>query len=83
MKSKYDDATLEKLRRLHAEGLSYETIAKRVGVGKNKISSLVHRLGLPPRPSPIREAEKKPPATGKGNLRRVVPSLAELLGEKT
>jgi GcrA cell cycle regulator len=83
MKTKYDDATLEKLRKLHAEGLSFDMIARRVGIGKNKINSLVHRLGLPPRPSPIRKTEKKPPATGKGNLRRVVPSLAELLGEKT
>lgn len=44
---------LETLALLWADGLSMSQIAERLGTGKNSVVGKVHRLGLPPRPSPI------------------------------
>ena len=47
-----------RLENLWAEGLSMSQIGDRLGVSKNSISGMAHRMGLPARPSPI-----KPSAT--------------------
>jgi GcrA cell cycle regulator len=45
---------LDELRRLVAEGHSYNEIGKRLGCSKNAALSQAHRLSLPARPSPIK-----------------------------
>jgi GcrA cell cycle regulator len=44
------------LRRLWAEGHSTANIGQKMGVSKNAVVGKAHRLGLEPRPSPIRRA---------------------------
>ena len=46
------------LRRLWDEGLSTAEIGRRLGVSKNAVVGKAHRLGLPPRQSPIRRAPR-------------------------
>ncbi len=41
------------LRTLWAEGHSTAEIGRRMGISKNAVVGKAHRLGLPPRPSPI------------------------------
>ncbi len=52
--------------RLWNEGLTTAEIGKRIGVSKNAVVGKAHRLGLPPRPSPIKRGKRpraRPPAT--------------------
>ncbi len=57
----WTDAIIAELRRLWAEGLSTAEIGRRLGVSKNAIVGKAHRLGLDPRPSPIRRGEVAKP----------------------
>jgi GcrA cell cycle regulator len=50
----WTEAVIAELRRLWAEGLSTAEIGRRLGVSKNAVVGKAHRLGLDPRPSPIR-----------------------------
>ena len=53
---------IEEVTRLWNEGLTTAQIGKRIGVSKNAVVGKAHRLGLAPRPSPIRrEASLRPP----------------------
>jgi len=45
---------IAEVTRLWGEGLTTAEIGKLVGVTKNAVVGKAHRLGLPPRPSPIR-----------------------------
>ncbi|MDP7344875.1 MAG: GcrA family cell cycle regulator, partial [Alphaproteobacteria bacterium] len=45
---------IAEVTRLWDEGLTTAEIGKLVGVTKNAVVGKAHRLGLPPRPSPIR-----------------------------
>jgi GcrA cell cycle regulator len=75
----WNDETIARLRTLWNEGLSTAEIGRRIGVSKNAVVGKAHRLGLPPRPSPIRRdasgsTTPRPPAP-----RRVVgPTLPPL-----
>ena len=50
----WTEAVIAELRSLWAEGLSTAEIGRRLGVSKNAVVGKAHRLGLDPRPSPIR-----------------------------
>ena len=45
---------IAEVTRLWSEGLTTAEIGKVVGITKNAVVGKAHRLGLPPRPSPIR-----------------------------
>ena len=45
---------IAEVTRLWSEGLTTAEIVKVVGITKNAVVGKAHRLGLPPRPSPIR-----------------------------
>jgi GcrA cell cycle regulator len=47
---------IAEVTRLWGEGLTTAEIGKAVGVTKNAVVGKAHRLGLPPRPSPIRRS---------------------------
>lgn len=49
-----------KLTELWDAGLSMSAIGERMHLGKNSVVGKVHRLGLPPRPSPIRPRKEIP-----------------------
>ncbi len=58
------DWTTETIARLHAlwlEGHATAEIGRRMQVSKNAVVGKAHRLGLPPRPSPIRRDGSDPP----------------------
>jgi GcrA cell cycle regulator len=68
-----------RLRQLWDQGLSGREIGLAMGKTKNSVVGRVHRLKLPPRPSPIREAgsarvTSSPPARGSSRPGRVAPS---------
>jgi len=50
----WDEAMIASLRALWTEGHSAAEIGRRLGISKNAVVGKVHRLDLPPRPSPIR-----------------------------
>jgi hypothetical protein len=62
----------ERLRKMHDAGLSFGEIGYKLGCGKNSAISKCRRLGLAPRPSPIREKGSR------NNRRRIVISLPHL-----
>lgn len=53
---KYTPAVLAKMRQLWDDGHSVSDIAQQLGRGytKNAVMGKIHRLGFPPRPSPIK-----------------------------
>ena len=54
---RWDDADeIAVLIQLWCEGHSTAEIGRRIGRGKNAVIGKVHRLGLDPRPSPLRRA---------------------------
>jgi hypothetical protein len=55
----WTDAAILRLCELYGQGLSTAAIGADLRCGKNAVVGKCHRLGLPPRPSPIRRA---PPA---------------------
>ena len=52
--TEWTDTMIGRLRELWDEGHSAQQIGNHMGVSKNSILGKVHRLDLPPRPSPIR-----------------------------
>ena len=73
----WNGTTIARLRQLWAEGMSTAAIARAMNVSKNAVVGKAHRLLLPPRPSPIKAGTGTPKGV---SVRRVVPTLATLLG---
>jgi GcrA cell cycle regulator len=65
---------IDTLRDLWSQGHSTAEIGRRMGVTKNAIVGKAHRLDLPARPSPIRQAE----AGGSATAPRRKPSVRDL-----
>jgi GcrA cell cycle regulator len=65
--------TIAQLRQMWADGVSTPEIGRRLGVSKNSAVGKIHRLHLPPRPSPIRprtgdQPKPRPRAALRGTL---------------
>jgi GcrA cell cycle regulator len=56
----WNDETIEILKTLWAEGRSTSESGRKMGIGKNAVIGKAHRLGLPPRPSPILRSKTAP-----------------------
>ena len=52
----WTEEQIDQLKDLWSEGLSTSEIGRKLGVTKNAVVGKAHRLGLPPRPSPIKRA---------------------------
>jgi GcrA cell cycle regulator len=75
----WNDETIVRLRTLWAEGLSTAEIGRRIAVSKNAVVGKAHRLGLEPRPSPIRREGSGGPLLRQSAPRRIVgPTLPPL-----
>lgn len=63
----WTDERIQELSRLWQAGLSASEIGKRLGISKNAVVGKAHRLNLPSRPSPIKQApaQKGTPASGR------------------
>ena len=81
----WSDKENAELKRLWATGLSSAKIGKSMGKTKNSIIGRAHRLGLPARPSPIRDAKSaairvekpikpKPPILSELPVMKVLPA---------
>lgn len=70
--------TIAHLRTLWTEGDSTAEIGRRMGISKNAVVGKAHRLGLPPRPSPIlgRDTGERPRT--RAHIRLGNPSLPPL-----
>ncbi|MBE1237955.1 global cell cycle regulator GcrA-like protein [Phaeovibrio sulfidiphilus] len=55
----WNDDTVERLKKLWADGLTTGDIGKQLGVSKNAVVGKAHRLGLKARPSPIKRTKKE------------------------
>ncbi len=75
----WNDDTIARLRALWAEGHSTAEIGRRISVSKNAVVGKAHRLGLEPRPSPIRRGGEGSLAPRPAAPRRAVgPTLPPL-----
>ncbi|GBQ89711.1 GcrA family cell cycle regulator [Asaia krungthepensis] len=54
----WTDEIISRLQTLWQEGLSTAEIGRQLSITKNAVVGKAHRLGLPPRPSPIRASAK-------------------------
>ncbi|GBR51905.1 hypothetical protein AA106555_0726 [Neokomagataea thailandica NBRC 106555] len=82
----WTDETIARLRELWDQGLSTAEIGRQLEITKNAVVGKAHRLGLPPRPSPIRSRKnadgttevprRKPPTRSKPKP-KVSPEKAE------
>ncbi|MGS0648339.1 GcrA family cell cycle regulator [Komagataeibacter melomenusus] len=61
MAMEWTEETIARLRDLWQQGLSTAEIGRQLSVTKNAVVGKAHRLGLKPRPSPIRRAAKATP----------------------
>lgn len=59
MESIWSDELITDLRFLWKKGHSASLIAKTLGLTKNQVIGKVHRVGLPPRQSPIKARQEK------------------------
>ncbi len=66
------------LRTLWTEGHSTAAIARRMNTSKNSVVGKAHRLGLPPRPSPIRGKGTGERPRTRARIRPGEPSLPPL-----
>ncbi|WP_408874049.1 GcrA family cell cycle regulator [Gluconobacter roseus] len=75
----WTDETIARLRDLWSQGLSTAEIGRQLSITKNAVVGKAHRLGLPPRPSPIRNRKAKDgdAATTEATPRRKSPSRAK------
>ncbi|RFD20089.1 GcrA cell cycle regulator [Komagataeibacter melaceti] len=62
MAMEWTEETIARLRDLWQQGLSTAEIGRQLSVTKNAVVGKAHRLGLKPRPSPIRRAKAAAPA---------------------
>jgi GcrA cell cycle regulator len=75
----WNDDIIVRLRGMWMEGYSTAEIGRRIGVSKNAVVGKAHRLGLDPRPSPIRRGGPGEVAERPVPLRReIATSLAPL-----
>ncbi|WP_261310215.1 GcrA family cell cycle regulator, partial [Gluconacetobacter entanii] len=58
MAMEWTEETIARLRDLWQQGLSTAEIGRQLSVTKNAVVGKAHRLGLKPRPSPIRRGAK-------------------------
>ncbi|GBQ21819.1 hypothetical protein AA0472_0571 [Acetobacter estunensis NRIC 0472] len=79
----WTDETIGRLKALWQEGLSTAEIGRQLGITKNAVVGKAHRLGLPPRPSPIRRQDAKTAKSGekKASSRRATKTEAPADGE--
>ncbi|WP_040507307.1 GcrA family cell cycle regulator [Gluconobacter morbifer] len=74
----WTDETIARLRELWSQGLSTAEIGRQLSITKNAVVGKAHRLGLPPRPSPIRNRKVKDgEAATEAAPRRKSPSRAK------
>lgn len=75
----WTDETIARLRDLWSQGLSTAEIGRQLSITKNAVVGKAHRLGLPPRPSPIRNRKVTDGETGttEATPRRKSPSRAK------
>lgn len=75
----WTDETIARLRDLWSQGLSTAEIGRQLSITKNAVVGKAHRLGLPPRPSPIRNRKAKDgdATTTEATPRRKSPSRAK------
>ena len=88
----WTDETIARLRELWSQGLSTAEIGRQLSITKNAVVGKAHRLGLPPRPSPIRNRKVKDGETPSTEVPRRKPptrkaaapaeATADLLGDK-
>ena len=66
----HDDLTRENVEKLwlHRPQISITAIGKKLGMTKGAVVGLAHRMGLPPRPSPIKR-DREPGAPSAGRVR--------------
>lgn len=77
MAMEWTEETIARLRDLWQQGLSTAEIGRQLSVTKNAVVGKAHRLGLKPRPSPIRRAAKAtPPADAGTQAAPVAPPAA-------
>ncbi|MCQ9154145.1 GcrA family cell cycle regulator [Acidomonas methanolica] len=55
----WTDEVIARLQDLWSQGLSTAEIGRQLSITKNAVVGKAHRLGLPPRPSPIRKTEEE------------------------
>lgn len=88
----WTDETIARLRELWDQGLSTAEIGRQLEITKNAVVGKAHRLGLPPRPSPIRNRKpviaadgtvevpkRKPPTRSKPKPKVAEPDQGSLL----
>ncbi len=75
----WTDETIARLRDLWSQGLSTAEIGRQLSITKNAVVGKAHRLGLPPRPSPIRNRKVTDGEAGttEATPRRKSPSRAK------
>lgn len=73
----WPQARKEKLRAEWAKGGTSEEIGKRLGVSKNSVVGMAHRMKLPPRMSPIKGFVPKPPKPAPATVTRPPPRAPE------
>lgn len=74
MAMEWTDELIARLKELWEQGLSTAEIGRQLSITKNAVVGKAHRLGLPPRPSPIRN---KAAAEGAGKTTRSRTSRAK------
>ncbi|GBR46801.1 GcrA family cell cycle regulator [Neokomagataea thailandica] len=90
----WTDETIARLRELWDQGLSTAEIGRQLEITKNAVVGKAHRLGLPPRPSPIRNRKpviaadgtvevpkRKPPTRSKAKPKAAASEQGSLLAE--
>jgi len=70
----WTEETIARLRAFWRDGHSTAEIGRRMGTSKNSVVGKAHRLGLPPRPSPIRGKDAGSPPNRPAPARTRSPS---------
>ena len=76
----WTDETIKRLKKLWSEGHTTSEIGRMIGKSKNAVVGKVHRLNLPPRPSPIRKAGVMPKAVDSSKIASKAPPGAQVSG---
>lgn len=71
----WTDEIIAQLKELWGEGLSTAEIGRRLSITKNAVVGKAHRLGLPPRPSPIRRDGKTKAASPEKAEKPAAPAI--------
>lgn len=73
----WNDEAVSRLRSFWSEGHSAAEIGRRLGISKSAVIGKAHRLDLPARPSPVRQASQT--GARPQQQRAPVPKLAEIM----